>query len=125
MVLRFAVVRVLLPTVLTFAAAGCLAPDAVPGEGGGGNGTTSETTGGGGAAPSLALGWARSYGLPTDEDQRALSLSVTSQDDVVFGGEFVGSLTMGALPTLQNTAGRDAFAAQLDPQGEPTSLAGL
>ncbi len=113
------------------AAAGCLAPDAVPGPGGtggdgggGGDGGTGGDTGGGGPS-AFELAWARSYGVDSDNDQRAWSISLTPGRDILLAGEFRGSFTMGALPTLPNTEGRDAFVAQLDPSGQPAWLLGF
>ena len=108
------------------AATGCLAPDAVPGAGGsGGSGGAGGTGGSAGAPASLELAWAHAYGIDSDNDQRAWSISLTPGRDALVAGEFRGSFTMGPLPTLPNTEGRDAFVAQLDPTGEPAWVMGF
>jgi hypothetical protein len=118
--------------VAALAAAGCLAPDAVPGgtggtggdAGTGGTGGTGGDTGGGGPA-AFDLAWARSYGVDSDNDQRARSVSTTPARDILLTGEFRGSFTMDPLLSLPNTEGLDAFVAQLDPSGQPAWLLGF
>lgn len=117
------------------AAAGCLAPDAVPGPGGGGagggtggtggDGGTGGTGGTGGDAPSFDLVWAHSYGVALDYDQRARALSTTPDGGVVLSGEYRGSFTMAPLPALPNTEGLDAFVAGLGASGEPAWILGF
>lgn len=108
--------------------AGCLAPDALPGaggSGGAGGGSAGGAGGAGGGSTSLELAWAHAYGIDSDNDQRAWSISATPGRDALVAGEFRGSFTMGSLPTLPNTEGRDAFVAQLDPTGDPAWIMGF
>lgn len=94
-------------------ATGCLAPDATPGGGGGGAGGTSPTGG-----SDVPLAWADHYG-DLFVDQRAFSVAIAKDGDAIVAGDFEGSLTIGSLPTVQNTEGRDAFVFSLDPSGAP------
>lgn len=100
------------------AAPACLAPDAIPGTGGAGG-----TTGTGGAP--VALAWADGYGVDADSDQRAFSVTAAADGGAIVAGDFEGSLTVGSLPALQNTEGRDAFVFALDPSGAPLWLTGF
>ena len=97
----------------------CLAPDAVPGGAGGTGGST-----GSGGVPAPLL-WADSYGVDGDSDQRAFSVTSAADGDAIVAGDFEGSLTVGSLPTLQNTDARDAFVFSLDPSGAPHWLTGF
>lgn len=108
--------------------AACLAPDAVPGDDTGGTGGSTGTSTTGGGATGGTLLWARSYGNDTVDNARARSLATTPDDAVLVAGDFSGSLTIGSLPTMQNSTGRDAFVAQLDASGHPAwsiAFAGL
>lgn len=98
------------------AAAGCLAPDAVPGSGG---------AGGAGGAAADPLEWARGYGVDAGNDQRAWSLAATKGGDAIVAGDFENSFTVGSLPPLPNTAGKDGFVFALDPMGKPLWLTGF
>jgi len=97
----------------------CLAPDAIPGGAGGSGGVTA--TGG----VSVPLAWADGYGVDGDSNQRAFSVTTASDGDAIIAGDFEGSLTVGSLPTLQNTDARDAFVFSLDPSGAPHWLTGF
>lgn len=95
--------------------AGCLAPDAVPGDSGAAGGPGGPD----GSLPGYAPVWARSYGNDEDADKRIFAVAAAADGGAVIGGDFESNLQMGSLSELPWADSRDAFVAVLDKDGAP------
>ena len=62
-------------------------------------------------------GWARTFGDGLNS-QHVLDVATTPTGDIVFVGDFKGSLTLGS--SYSSKGGSDIFVAQLTPVGDPT-----
>lgn len=91
------------------ALAGCLAPDAIPGDEGGG-------------APGFDLLWANVYGASEPFNKHALSVAATPGGGALVAGEIDGGLAMPPLPALPLAEGRDGFVAAMSDGGVPAEL---